>query len=525
MDKQQQVAAVYARSSKDRGAGVSTQAQSEAAEKIASDRTMSIVEYYVDNEESASTENRPEFQRLLMDIVDAKRGWNTLIVYEPTRIARVDYISINFDILLQQNNVKILYVLIPDSEPLAEMMLIDMHKMYGKLHKEMSKIRAMSAQRRNLKQGFWAGGSYPFGYKPKKLDTGIIRDGEHVYKTKLVLDEEIAPKLRKYFELRADGISRKIASEMSGIEYKKTTLHYVDKQADTLYCGHLNWCKANGKVGGKRTKGIKESRFWEVYPNTCERLITDEIGKKIVEQLSSHSYKSLSNSKGLLSGLLETPWGERYCLNTDNRRKNRHKSYRVKLEQHHQYKYKYVRCDLIDKKVSNAILADIMSEEFIELLTTGVEGNQHNKQESIANLKKSIANLKNKMSNTIDFITETRDSTFRKEIGEKLGKLKQELSQKQQELSLLKEEKETQKYSNAQIKTLLNQVFVELDASQGKDETFKVILKRIIERIVLDPFTLECEIVYTLPIADTCTGFNNSLKMVLPRGLEPLFTP
>ncbi len=89
------------------------------------------------------------------------------------------------------------------------------------------------------------------------------------------------------------------------------------------------------------------------------------------------------------------------------------------------------------------------------------------------------------MSNTIDFITETRDSTFRKEIGEKLGKLKQELSQKQQELSLLKEEKETQKYSNAQIKTLLNQVFVELDASQGKDETFKVILKRIIERIVL----------------------------------------
>jgi hypothetical protein len=104
--------------------------------------------------------------------------------------------------------------------------------------------------------------------------------------------------------------------------------------------------------------------------------------------------------------------------------------------------------------------------------------------------------------------------------------MRDELTHKKCELKKMLGDNSEKEYSKAQIKSLLGEIFIELNEARGKEEKFRHILRQIVSEIVLDPHSLECEIIYALPIdKKKMTRSKDNIELVLPRGLEPLFTP
>ncbi len=502
-------AAFYGRSSNDASGGTSTASQLEAAQQYAKANGLEIVNVFMDNKEKGYTAKRPAFQELLAAITAIEREWTTLIAYDPTRIARAPIISANFDYLLVVQNIKLIYVLIPESDPISTQLMIDMHNLYGRMHQELSRKKGVEGQEENLRQGFWAGGSYPYGYIPQKIDTNIIRNGNKVYKTRLALDPDLAPKLKKYFELRSEGLSRRISCETTGIKYNQSTLHHVEKQA-VLYCGHLIWRKAKPRVYDRRV-GLQDAEHWQVYPNTCPRLITDETAHKILAQLKENSFSQKIRAKGLLSGFLETPQGERYYITTDRRVNNT--TYRVKTPT----QYRQIRASTLEKSVIDSVITDITTEGFINQVLASLDNGKSTCQTQIDALKKDIKRLEVRISNLIEAIVEA-DKNLRGELLEKLSKEKEKATEKERELELLQAEKNEHSYDKTKVKTILSSLFLRLNKEQNNEE-FKVILGQIVGKIILDPFTWRCEIVYALP-KNLNTKFEDLVELVLPRENE-----
>src|SRR6266704_2012415 len=119
--------ALYLRSSKDRS-DVSIDAQRRELTALATQRGLLVVREYSDVVESGTDENRPGLRALVADIRKSGRGWDTVMLLDTSRLAGM-----------------------------AE----------------------------NVRQGFRAGGRAPRGYRLATIETGAIREGAAVTKTKL----------------------------------------------------------------------------------------------------------------------------------------------------------------------------------------------------------------------------------------------------------------------------------------------------------------------------------------------------
>lgn len=127
-------AAIYVRSSKDR-ADISLEAQRHELEKLASSRSLTIVQSYEDAVESGATEDRPGFIELVRAIKNPQRGWSTLLVYDTSRIARRRYIAQAIKHEAKKRGVQILYAHIPaDLDPISEIVLQSSFEAMDEVH-------------------------------------------------------------------------------------------------------------------------------------------------------------------------------------------------------------------------------------------------------------------------------------------------------------------------------------------------------------------------------------------------------
>ena len=103
---------MYLRSSKDRS-DVSLAAQRHELEKLATSRSLTVVKAYEDAVESGSTDQRPGFIELVRALKNSSRGWDYLLVYDTSRIARRRYIAQAIKHEAKKRGVTILYARMP----------------------------------------------------------------------------------------------------------------------------------------------------------------------------------------------------------------------------------------------------------------------------------------------------------------------------------------------------------------------------------------------------------------------------
>ena len=257
-------AALYIRLSKEdesEGPSQSVQNQESLLREFVQQHRLQVVDTYIDDGWSGTNFDRPDFKRMIGDI-EAKRV-NMVITKDLSRLGR-DYIMTGHYMERYFPEHRVRYISLLDgidtgvdstANDITPFRAI-MNDMYAK---DISK-KIKSVKRDKQRKGQFIGGKPMYGYKMHPTE-----------KNKIVIDEEVAPVVRRIFALALSGMScRKIA----------TTLNEEGIPTPATYCG---W-----KVGnpGPYTGLWSSERISEMLKNETY------IGNMVQGRMVKISYKS-----------------------------------------------------------------------------------------------------------------------------------------------------------------------------------------------------------------------------------------
>lgn len=185
---------IYARYSSDNQREESIEGQLRECKEFAKRNDIKIVGEYIDRAKSATTANRPGFQRMIAD--SSKNSFEVVIVWKLDRFARNRYDSAHYKAQLRKNGVKVISATESISEGaegvLLESVLEGMAEYYSKELGEKT-LRGMTDNALQCKSN---GGLMPIGY---------VADSELRYQ----IDPDMAPIVVEAFNLYAEGASMK----------------------------------------------------------------------------------------------------------------------------------------------------------------------------------------------------------------------------------------------------------------------------------------------------------------------------
>ena len=502
-------AALYLRSSKDRS-DVSIDSQRRELEKLAKEKNILIVENYQDVVESAKDENRPGFQKLFTDLTSSKRTWNTLMMVDTSRLSRRRHMAQVFKHQANKHGVQIIFSKLPDVDPLVDMVIQGVMEVFDEMHSWMAREKGLAGMEENINRGFRAGGRAPKGYRLQKINTGTIREGEEVTKTKLVLTED-SIWVGKYLKERAIGRKRSVICRTLNIEISDSTLVGMEWNALT-YAGCTTWNvhQEHGPDGYKGGVKRRPREEWKINEGTHEALISIAEAEAILKQLqdSNASQRRRTPSKYLLTGVLISPDGVPWYGDGAGM------YYRCG-------KGRKVQAQHIDQSVITQMAFDFTSPEFVSRVTklTRKKAVASGELAEIKNVQSQIVSLNGKINRLMDLIPETTAVDVMLRRVESLEGEREALSKVLNDLN--REAESGQLLSNItekQVAKLLAGIAVDFE---GQDrESLKDFISNLVDKIIMDPEQLSCWIHYKIP-----TSTQRWDSVASPRGFEPRLPP
>ena len=506
-------ATLYLRSSKDRS-DVSIDAQRRGLHELAVARGLTVVDEFADAVESGKDEDRPAFQRLIAELKSAGRTWDHILVLDTSRIARRRLISMIFENECQKRGVRLVYKSLPESDPATDMVLRSVLQAFDEYHSLISRSKGLAGMAENVRQGWRAGGRAPRGYKLEHHPTGAVRDGAPVVKSRLVVDDDVAPSVRQYLELRAAGMPRGTAIARLQLPWPPSSTQSMDWQALT-YAGHTVWNMHAEREGGAAAGGEKRRARaeWVIQRNTHPALISEEQAEVILRQLEDGVQgRRLRASKLLLTGLLVTPDGQAFHSDGCG-------SYRLG-------KGRKISARAVESCVLGAVAADMSSSAFVQEMLQQLEriarGGEPIDGRRISGLEKRAASLSVQIARTVDLAAQMDDPA---PVLRRVQDLEHQRARIIEELSDLLAQRTAAAgaaaLSEAVVRGLLNRLLDQILVASAEDEArdeARQALREVIERI-------EVDLKEKSPVLTVHYAINTGDSVASPRGFEPLLQP
>lgn len=309
--------ALYIRLSKEdetEGPSQSVTNQKSLLNEFVQQHRLSVYDTYVDDGWSGTSFDRPDFQRMIEDI-EAKKV-NMVITKDLSRLGR-EYIMTGHYMERYFPEKRVRYISLLDGiDTGVESTANDitpfraiMNDMYAK---DISK-KIKSVKRDKQRKGQFIGGKPMYGYKMHPTE-----------KNEIVIDEEVAPVVRRIFAMALDGMScRKIAATLNeeGVPTPATYcgwnmgrkgpyagLWSSERISEMLqnetYLGNMVQGRTV-KISYKSKKCLKQDREnWVVVENTHEPLIDKETFQKVRMLVNSRRHTRSRTYDFLLKGLI-----------------------------------------------------------------------------------------------------------------------------------------------------------------------------------------------------------------------------
>lgn len=265
-----------------------------------------IVDFYVDDGETGTNFERPEFQRMLRDIEDGKI--NTVICKDLSRFGRNYYeAGMYLDKYFVERNIR--FIAIGDNVDSAKGgydLTVPFLNMMNDYYARGISQKTKAAKQTRAKQGMYLGSKAPYGYKKDPAD-----------KHHLIVDEAVADIVSRIFTMAENGrgffkIAKTLQAE--GIPNPQS---YADGTRDTrwhitsvqkilqnpVYCGDL----AQGRRGNRTMHGKqiqKPEEEWIVVENTHEPLVSREQWDTVQKQMQSRKRSMKNGEVQMFAGLL-----------------------------------------------------------------------------------------------------------------------------------------------------------------------------------------------------------------------------
>ena len=309
--------ALYIRLSKEdenEGPSESVTNQKSLLDEVVKKHRLSVYDVYIDDGFSGTNFDRPAFQRMIADI-EAKKV-NMVITKDLSRLGR-DYIMTGYYMERYFPEKRVRYISLLDGiDTGVESTANDitpfraiMNDMYAK---DISK-KIKSVKRDKQRKGQFIGGKPVYGYKMHPTE-----------KNKIVIDEEVAPMVRRIFGMALDGMScRQIAAQLNaegvptpatyaGLPVPNpgpyTGLWSSERISDMLqnetYIGNMVQGRSV-KISYKSKKCLRQSpENWVIVEGTHEPIIDPETFQKVQMLVNSRKHTRSRTYDFLLKGLI-----------------------------------------------------------------------------------------------------------------------------------------------------------------------------------------------------------------------------
>ena len=310
-------AALYIRLSKEdesEGPSQSVQNQESLLREFVQQHRLSVYDTYIDDGWSGTSFDRPAFQRMIADI-EAKKV-NMVITKDLSRLGR-DYILTGHYMERYFPEHRVRYISLLDgidtgvdstANDITPFRAI-MNDMYAK---DISK-KIKSVKRDKQRKGQFIGGKPVYGYKMHPTE-----------KNKIVIDEEVAPIVRRIFALALSGVSCRNIATLLNQEGVPTPATYAnlpvarpgpytglwsserisDMLQNETYIGNMVQGRSV-KISYKSKKCLKQDPAnWVVVEGTHEPLVDRETFQKVRMLVNSRRHTRSRTYDFLLKGLI-----------------------------------------------------------------------------------------------------------------------------------------------------------------------------------------------------------------------------
>ena len=310
-------AALYIRLSKEdesEGPSQSVQNQESLLREFVQQHRLSVYDTYIDDGWSGTSFDRPAFQRMIADI-EAKKV-NIVITKDLSRLGR-DYIMTGHYMERYFPEHRVRYISLLDgidtgvdstANDITPFRAI-MNDMYAK---DISK-KIKSVKRDKQRKGQFIGGKPMYGYKMHPTE-----------KNKIVIDEEVAPIVRRIFALALSGMSCRNIATLLNQEGVPTPATYAnlpvarpgpytglwsserisDMLQNETYLGNMVQGRSV-KISYKSKKCLKQDPAnWVVVEGTHEPLVDAETFRKVRMLVNSRKHTRSRTYDFLLKGLI-----------------------------------------------------------------------------------------------------------------------------------------------------------------------------------------------------------------------------
>ena len=184
-------AVIYARFSSEKQNEASIEGQLRECIDYANFNNIEIIGNYIDRAQSAKTDHRPEFQRMIKD--SYKDAFNCIIVWKLDRFARNRYDSAYYKNVLKKNGVRVISAKESISQGADGILLESILEGYAEYYSAELSEKVKRGMTENALKAKSNGVRPPFGY--------YVDDTDHYQ-----IDESIAPIIKEIFNLYVDGV-------------------------------------------------------------------------------------------------------------------------------------------------------------------------------------------------------------------------------------------------------------------------------------------------------------------------------
>ena len=217
----------------------SLETQRKYCENFATKNNYSILGYFGGTYESAKTDERTEFNRMLAAVKKTNQKIAYIIVYSVDRFSRSGANAIYIANELKKHGVTILSVTqLTDSTTASGSLQQNIQFIFSQYDNDMRREKCMSGTRERLLKGQWCG-QYPTGYK-------LVREGKE---EKLVVNEK-GKLIRKAFLWKAEqGLSSaEILSRLQSLGLKLHRQRLSEIFRNPFYCGLISHRSLDGEL-------------------------------------------------------------------------------------------------------------------------------------------------------------------------------------------------------------------------------------------------------------------------------------
>ncbi len=430
-------AALYARFSSDNQRNESIDAQVRAIKEFALANDIIIVAEYIDRAKSATTDDRPDFQRMIKD--SAKGDFQLLIVHKLDRFARNRNDSIAYRMKLQRNHITLLSVLEPFDEDRPETILLQsviegMNEFYSRnLAREVRK-----GLKENALSCKHTGGIPPLGYDLDPTTRQLVVNEFEAEAVKLIFDLILSG--HGYSEIIMV-LRRKGYKTKAGREFGKNSIYEIlhnPKYKGVYVYNRASPADPYTKKRNSHLENLPEDMI--VIPGGVPAIVSEEDFDKVQEILKRRKryYRGVKKHQEqyLLTGKIVC--GKCGCTYTGNRKKSTgNKPPNITYRCNKQARKTGIICnnrevnrDYIESFVMEQIEQSIFNDRMAAIIIAQFEEYLRKKNEEMSQtlhrLEKETHAIDAKLENLSDILADGVDRKQRAIILSKMEKLEDE---------------------------------------------------------------------------------------------------